>query len=58
MDDFEESTPKWATKEFCKDKNGRKPTDENYDPSTLFIPKGEIEKFTPAMQVEIIYLFF
>lgn len=50
MDDFEDKIPLWATPEQCKDKNGKKPTDPDYDPSTLYVPPEEKKKLTPTMK--------
>jgi DNA mismatch repair protein MSH6 len=48
-DNFEKTTPAWARPQFRKDKNKRAPEDPNYDPTTLYIPKEEWKKFTPAI---------
>lgn len=33
-----------------RDKNKHRPTDIDYDPSTLYVPPGYLEKLTPAMR--------
>ena len=48
--DFNDSTPGWAKKENAKDAQGRKEGDPSYDPTTLYIPPGELEKLTPTMK--------
>ncbi len=49
--------PVWATKKGCRDKNGRVPTDPDYDPSTLFIPPGELDKMTPVINAAFIKIY-
>ena len=49
-DSFEDKTPDWALKENCRDKNGKFPTDFDYDPGSLLIPKEAIKKLTPTMR--------
>ena len=39
-----------ATAEFCKDKNGKRPNEEGYDPTTLWIPPQEFNKLTACMK--------
>ncbi|KRX06428.1 P-loop containing nucleoside triphosphate hydrolase [Pseudocohnilembus persalinus] len=48
LSELEEVTPYWATKEKCKDKNGRRPGDPEYDPTTLYVPPAEFKKLTNA----------
>lgn len=36
--------------ENIRDKNKRRPADMDYDPGTLFVPTGYLEKLTPAMR--------
>lgn len=50
IDDFDDKTPFWATREQCKDKNNRSSNDPNYDPTTLYIPPLEKKKLTPTMR--------
>ena len=50
MDDFDDKTPIWATKEGCRDKAKRRPSDPEYDPTTLYIPPEEKQKLTPTMR--------
>ena len=41
----------WFThREYIKDSEGRRPTDPDYDPSTLYIPEEEFRNMTPGMQ--------
>jgi len=41
----------WFIKtKFIQDLKGRRPTDEAYDQSTLFVPPDELEKSLPSMQ--------
>lgn len=42
----EEDLPDWLSSKL-RDKNRKKPTDEGYDPSTVYIPDDVKEKFTP-----------
>lgn len=48
--DDQKGGPWFTWPENIKDKEGRKPGEENYDPSTLYIPKEEWNKLTPGMQ--------
>lgn len=50
FEEFEDKTPWWALKENCKDKQGRSPSDPDYDPSTLWIPPEEKKRMTPTMR--------
>jgi len=50
LDDFDDVTPWWATKEKCKDKQMHAPQDPNYDPTTLYVPPEEKKKLTPTMR--------
>ena len=42
----EEDLPDWLSSNL-RDANKRRPTDEGYDPTTVYIPKSEEDKFTP-----------
>ena len=42
--------PWFTQKEYVRDSEGRKPSHENYDPTTVFIPEEETSKMTPGMQ--------
>ena len=44
------SLPDWAQHPYLKDKNGRFPTDEGYDPTTLYIPDGALDKMGKVMR--------
>ena len=48
--DFTDKTPQWALPENVRDAEGREPDHPEYDPSTLFIPPGILEKLTPLMR--------
>ena len=47
---YEEDYPRFIRKEFIKDAQGRRPEDPNYDPTTLFIPLQDWQKFSPTMR--------
>ena len=38
MDDILDARPYFIKEEEIKDAQGRRPSDENYDPTTLYIP--------------------
>ena len=42
--------PNFLKPENIKDKQGNKPDDPNYDPTTLYVPDDYIKKQTPAMR--------
>lgn len=48
LDELEDRTPYWATKEYLKDKQGNKFGTENYDPTSLYVPPAEYKKLTNA----------
>eukprot|EP00347_Sterkiella_histriomuscorum_P017253 403350104 len=53
MLDFIESEkdgPWFTWKEYIRDLEGRRPDEEDYDPSTLFIPDQDLKNMTPGMQ--------
>lgn len=41
--------PWFTQKDHVKDSEERSPGDPDYDPSTVFIPQAEWNKFTPGM---------
>lgn len=43
--------PIFLQPQYKKDKYGRKITDPNYDPTTLYISESDLKDFTPVMQV-------
>ncbi len=45
-----ERTPWWACREGCKDREGRRPGEAGYDPSSLLVPEQEFKKLTPTMK--------
>lgn len=45
-----EARPSFIRKEKLKDSKGRKPSDPDYDPTTLYIPEYEWSSFSPSMQ--------
>jgi DNA mismatch repair protein MSH6 len=49
VDDIRDARPWFIKEEHIKDIDGRRPSDPNYDPTTLFIPSAEWKNFTPAM---------
>ncbi len=48
--DFTDKTPEWALPENAKDAEQRESDHPEYDPSTLWIPPGTLEKLTPLMR--------
>jgi len=42
--------PFWLQEDNIRDKEGRRPNEAGYDPSTLFIPPEEYQKMTPVFQ--------
>jgi DNA mismatch repair protein MSH6 len=48
--EFSEKIPFWALPENVKDIYGKRPSEENYDPTTLYVPKKELEKLTATMK--------
>lgn len=49
MDEIKDALPYFLKEENIKDKDGRAPTDPDYDETTLYIPDNEWSKFTPCM---------
>ena len=49
FDEIKDALPDFLKEENIKDKDGRIPTDPDYDETTLFIPKDKWSTFTPAM---------
>ena len=50
MDDIREARPYFIKEDQLKDSSGRRPTDPEYDDTTLHIPAGEWKNFTPCMR--------
>lgn len=48
--EFQDSTPVWAKKEFMKDKNQRRPGDPQFDHTSLYVPESELKNLTPTMR--------
>ena len=46
----QETIPYWATAAYVRDKNMKRPSDANYDPSTLYVPEEEIKRMMPTMR--------
>ena len=49
MSDILDARPYFIKEEEIKDASGKRPFDEGYDETTLYIPQKEWKEFTPAM---------
>lgn len=48
--EIQEEWPWFIREEYVRDKNQRRPSDKNYDPTSLYIPPNEWEKMSGVMQ--------
>ena len=49
IDELKEARPSFIKEENLKDVDMRRPSDADYDPTTLYIPPGAWKDFTPCM---------
>ena len=49
LDEIKEARPNFLKEQHIRDINGRRPSDEGYDDTSLFIPEECWKIFTPAM---------